>query len=222
MLCHKTEAMSDDYARAYVKGDGDALHREKFPVPKYFLAMSLFAPISMAAMMIGVAKIAWPMAFGIALVMGAIAFAGNLVAMGLRIAVSRDGVDVHAGMRRHHIALGDIVGAAAAPFSLKTYPLGRGHMKIGTRGRAFVGSAINPFAGDAPGVELQLRNGKTCWIASHDPTAFLSALERARHPAGKRIDATPDVESMQRVDPSPSPEPLHESAERSRTSRARQ
>lgn len=176
----------DEYERQHVQGEGAVSFRDKVPVPRWMLPMFVAAPLLIFCMLAFVASFPLTQAALIALAMGLFAFFGNLLLLGLRIVLSEGGLDIHVGVRRHHIDLADIVGARLAEYRLRDYPMGRGSVKWGPKGKAFIGSL-----GNRQGVELTMKNGQHVFINTNDPTGLIDAL-KTQTGARVRVDVSAD------------------------------
>jgi hypothetical protein len=181
----------DDYERRYAAGEGRVYFRDKIPMPRWLLPLFVLAPVGIFGMLTAVASFPVLTAGAIALGMGAVGVIGNVALMGLRIVVSDGGIDVHVGIRKHHISLSDVASTRVADYDVRDYPLGRGHLKWGSKGKAFVGGLTK-----LRGVEITLKNGKTRLITTNDP----SGLEQAVH-AAMRAPVTPKARVDASVEP---------------------
>ena len=178
----------DEYERQHVGAEG-VTFRDKFPVPRWLLVLLLAAPLGIFAMLSGPANMPLLQAATIASAMTLFGFFGNLLFLGLRIAVSDAGLDVHVGVRRQHIEFADIAEMREAEFRIRDYPMGRGLVKWGPRGKAFIASWKQ-----RQGVELTLKSGKHVFINTNDPRGLMQAL-RNRTAARVRVEASPEADS---------------------------
>ncbi|GAB5547854.1 MAG: hypothetical protein RLO52_20985 [Sandaracinaceae bacterium] len=197
----------DEFEEKVATGEGAILFRDKVPIPRFMLALFLLAPLMIFGMLAFVASFPPTQAALIAFVMGAVALLGNLALMGLRVVVSDGGIDVHVGMRKFHYDFADITRVEAATYRVRDYPLGRGSVKTGMKGKAFVGALSVK-----DGVALTLRSGRVALITSNDPEGLERAVRaRVSDPTRVRVDgveageehvveaAGPEVSDQRRV-----------------------
>jgi hypothetical protein len=179
----------DEFEAKYVKGEGRTYFRDKVPVPRWFLPLSAAGALAMV-IAYGAATSDWGLAAALGVGAGSFGFVANLALLGLRMVVSDGGVDVWVGARRHHVDVGEIDGTEVAEFRFRDYPVGRGHVRRGLGGKAFIGSLGMPGAADR-GVRVRLRNGSSVFLTTNRPEELRDAIEVA---CGREIRTTTTAE----------------------------
>ncbi len=189
----------DSFERRYLRGKGKVYFRDKFAVPSHLLPVAVVGGVAMGTM--GYAQLGLR-GIPFALLGGVLFVFGNLALSGMRVVVSDAGLEIFIGARRHHYPLREIAAIERGMFSLRRFPFGRGHVKWGPAGRAFLGSmrSIN-----TEGVELTLRRGARVLVSTNDVQGLIDALHEAGA-GGKGASSAPRIDAQSVVGPSHRPE----------------
>jgi hypothetical protein len=167
----------DAFEAKYLSGTGEVFFRDKLRIPKWVFAM---LPASMLAMVLfgwlafpaGAMSTLLPLSLvGIPLI-----FLANLALMGIRMVVSEGGLDIAVGARTFNYPLDSITAVERSWYRFRDYPLGRGQVKWGPKGRAFVGGLL-PTRQE--GVVITTVGGKRTLITSSDPAGLEAAIRAA-------------------------------------------